>query len=89
MGEIQLYNNETIFSNTFMRRYQNSTERSIDSASTWILDIFIKNFRDKIDQFLRYEEMNEKEQLNFLTVKAKITDMGLDFGKNPAMKVLM
>lgn len=84
MGEIQLYNNETIFSNTFMRRYQNSTERSIDSASTWILDIFIKNFRDKIDQFLRYEEMNEKEQLNFLTVKAKITDMGLDFGKNPA-----
>lgn len=87
MGAIQLYNNETFFSNSFRRRLQNSTERTVDSVSTCILDLFIQNYKDKIDEFLRYEEMNEAEQLNFLTVKVSITDMGVQTGKNPARAI--
>ena len=87
MGAIQLYNNETFFSNSFRRRFQNSTERTVDSVSTCILDLFIQNYKDKIDEFLRYEEMNEAEQLHFLTVKVSITDMGFQTGKNPARAI--
>ena len=50
MGAIQLYNNETFFSNSFRRRLQNSTERTVDSVSTCILDLFIQNYKDKIDE---------------------------------------
>ena len=72
MGAIQLYNNETLFTNSFRRRLQNSTERTVDFISSCILDLFIQNYKDKIDEFLRYDEMNEAEQLNFLTVKVTL-----------------
>ena len=87
MGAIQLYNNETLFTNSFRRRLQNSTERTVDFISSCILDLFIQNYKDKIDEFLRYDEMNEAEQLNFLTVKVTLTNMGILTGKNPARAI--
>ena len=84
MTAIQLHNDETIFSNTFLRRLQNPTEKPLDSCCQALIQIFVHHYGDKIEEVIMLGEKNLKEAEAFLTVVVGPKDFGADLKRNPS-----
>ena len=69
-------------SNSFLRRIRVPTEKGVSKLSAALLNIFILNFQDKIEELrsLRGKKMSEVNE--FLTVKVSFEELGVSVSKN-------
>lgn len=84
MSAIQLHHNETIFSNTFLRRLQVPTDKPLDSCCQALLQLFVDLYGDKIEELIKLGERNLKEAERFLTIDVPAKDLGVSTERNPS-----
>ena len=84
MTGVQLFNDETIISNTFLRRLQNPTEKPLDVCCQALIQIFVDHYGDKIEEIVKLGEKNLKEAEAFLTVVVGPKDFGANLERNPS-----
>lgn len=87
MSGIQLLHDETILSNTFLRRLQVPTEKGLDACCTALIELFIERYGDKIDDLIKLGETKLEDVDKFLTVEVPKEDLGVSSGKNPSRAI--
>ena len=82
MTGLKLSNDKTIFTNSFLRRLQNPTEKPLDACCQALIHIFIDHYGDKIEEIIRLCEKNLKEAEKFLTVIVTPKEFGTNTERN-------